>query len=137
MSYSKVDRSFWCDSKVESWNSDVKLFALYLLTNHHSNSEGFYKLPLAYMSFVLKLEKENIRELLTQLIKDNFIAYDEQNSIILINKNLKYNNIKNKNQRIAAYKRIENLTHSYLFQKFIKIAETYDKKFASFIKKKM
>jgi hypothetical protein len=135
MNYSKVDRSFWYDSKVENWDFESKFFALYLLTNHHSNSEGLYKLPLAYIAFDLKLEEKRIRDLLNCLIQAGFISYDEQNSIIFIKKSLKYNAIKNKNQQIAAFNRVANLKHSYLFNKFIKAAETYDAKFANFLKK--
>ena len=134
MSFSKVDESFWYDSKVENWPQQTKFFALYLLTNHHNNSEGFYKLPLAYISFDLDLEADQTKEMIQQLENENFIRYDYHNSTILINKGLKYNNVKNKNQRQSAYNRITNLKQSFLYQQFIKQAEIYDKKFAKFLK---
>ena len=137
MSYSKVNKSFWYDSKVENWDFESKFFALYLLTNHHSNTEGLYKLPLAYISFDLKLEKEKIKDLLNYLIKEDFINYDQQNSIVFIKKGLKYNKIKNKSQRKSAFNKIDNLSQSYLFQQFIKAAEKYDPQFAKFVKKRI
>lgn len=136
MSFSKVNNSFWCDSKVENWDSTTKFFALYLMTNQHSNSEGFYKLPLAYISFDLKLKTEKIKDLISYLTTQDFISYDQQNSIVFIKKALKYNQIKNQNQRQAAYNKLDNLKHSYLYQHFIRAAENYDQQFADFLKKK-
>ncbi|MGM0549347.1 MAG: hypothetical protein ACQER0_08770 [Bacillota bacterium] len=136
MNYSKVDKSFWHDSKVENWQQQTKFFALYLLTNQHNNSEGFYKLPLAYISFDLNLKTEKVKKMLQQLENDDFISYDYQDSIILITKGLKYNCSKNKNQRQSAYNKITNLRQSSLFPEFIKQAELYDSKFAKFLKER-
>ena len=136
MGFSKVDNSFWYDSKVENWDQQTKYFALYLLTNQHNNSEGFYKLPVAYISFDLNLTADRIKVMLQKLEQDDFISYDYQNSIILINKGLKYNSVKNKNQRQTAYNKINNLRQSSLFPQFIKQAELYDKRFAKYLKER-
>lgn len=136
MGFSKVDKSFWYDSKVESWQEQTKFFALYLLTNQHTNSEGFYKLPVAYISFDLNLKAEKINKMLQQLEEEDFISYDYQQSIILIKKGLKYNNVKNKNQRKSAYNRIANLRQSSLFPLFIEQAKIYDRKFAKYLERK-
>jgi hypothetical protein len=108
--------------------------ALYILTNSHRNSEGLYRLPKYYIAGDLSISPREVNMLLDKLISCNFIQYDESNSIILINKALKYDPTKNKNHQISAAKKLTELPKTYLFNELLKSAEKFNKSFADFLK---
>lgn len=134
MNFSKVDSSFWTDEKVRSWDNKTQFMALYILTNSHRNSEGLYRLPKYYIAGDLSISPKEVTRLLDKLISCNFIQYDEENSIIFINKALKYDPTKNKNHQISAAKKLNELPKTYLFNELLKAAEKYNKSFARFLK---
>ena len=60
--FTKVGSEIWCDSeKFEELNHFDKLVYLYLLTNEHNNSAGFYTLKDAYAIADLKCDIEQYR----------------------------------------------------------------------------
>jgi len=80
----------------------------------------------------LSISIEEVEQLLNKLINDEFIAYDEKNSVILIKRALKYSPIINKNHQKSALKKLNELPKSYLFNEFLNLAEQYNNSFAKY-----
>lgn len=137
MRFHKVDSSFWIDEETRMWDVKTKQLAIYILTNQHRNSEGLFRLPKYYIAGDLNFKIDEINEIIDTLIQSDFIEYDDQNSIILIKKALKYDPTKNKNHQKAAVKKLQELPKSDLFLDFLKLAEKYNKSFAVYLKKEM
>lgn len=135
MAYNKIQNNFWIDEKVKSWGFKTRMVALYILSNQHRYSEGFYRLPLTYIVEDMGLEKKEITKAIDQLTKDYFIKYDQKNSIILIVNALKYQPLQNVNHCKAALNKLDKLPSSPLLQKFISQAEKHNPKFYNFLKK--
>lgn len=137
MKFSKVNSSFWIDEEVRNWDVKTKQLAIYILTNQHRNSEGLFRLPKYYMAGDLNLKLKEINEIVDTLIQADFIEYDDENSIILIKKALKYDPTRNKNHQKAAVKKLKELPKSDLFISFLSLAEKYNKSFALYLKKEL
>lgn len=135
MSYNKIQDNFWIDEKVRSWNFKTRMISLYLLSNQHSYSEGYYRLPLSYIAEDMRLEKKEIIKSIEILCSDNFIKYDRDNSIILIVNALKYQPLQNINHCKAALNKLKQLPSSPLLKDFVRQAEKYNPKFYKFLKK--
>ncbi|MFW6280955.1 MAG: hypothetical protein ACOC2I_03780 [Halanaerobium sp.] len=135
MSYNKIQDNFWIDEKVRSWDFKTRMIALYLLSNQHRYSEGFYRLPLSYIAEDMGLKEREILEAFKRLSQDNFIKYDSLNSMILIINALKYQPLQNINHCKAALNKLDELPSSPLLEDFIKLAEKYNSKFYKFLKK--
>lgn len=137
MKFNKLESNFWTDEKVRAWDNKTQFLALYILTNPHRHTEGLYRLPKHYIAGDLSISIEKVDQLLDNLIKTDFIAYDDKNSIILIKKALKYSPTKNKNHQKSALKKLKELPKTYLFKEFLSLAETYNKSFAEYLKKEL
>lgn len=135
MAYNKVQDNFWIDEKVRSWDFKTRMIALYLLSNQHRYSEGFYRLPLSCIAEDMSLEQQEILNAFAVLTEDNFIKYDSKNSMILIINALKYQPLQNINHCKAALNKLDELPASPLLFDFISQAEKYNLKFYKFLKK--
>lgn len=105
--YGKIKSSFWPDEKVQGWSMATRGFASYLLTNEHTTALGCFRLPLAYICADLKIPAGEARAFLADLVKANFIAYDEPSAWIWIRNYITYNQPENGNvwkhvRRLAA-----------------------------------
>jgi len=135
MSYNKIQQNFWIDEKVRSWGFKTRIIALYLLSNQHRYSEGFYRLRLSYIAEDMSLEQKEILNAFAILTEDDFIKYDRENSMILIISALKYQPLQNINHCKAALNKLDELPASPLLLDFIRQAEKYNLKFYKFLKK--
>jgi len=102
------------------------MIALYLLSNQHRYSEGFYRLPLSYIAEDMILKPEEILRAVEKLANDNFIKYDKANSIIMIINALKYQPLQNINHCKAALNKLDELPASPLLSDFISQAKKYN-----------
>jgi len=125
MGYRKVDQEFWTDEKVMQWDTDTQHLALYLLTNQHSTSEGFYQLKKLYMMADLDWDSERFEEAFTKLLEDGFLKYDETVSIVFLPNTLKYNPPENPNQAVGAVKQLKKLPDTDLIEDFLKQAKEH------------
>lgn len=125
MHYNKVQNNFWRDYPRKGWDNNTKLIAIYLLTNHHRNTEGLFVLAKGYIMADLGLSKEEIDKALKVLIKDDFICYDSNYSVFMITNALKYNTLKNPNHQKSALNKLENLPPTHLFFDFLEKTKEY------------
>lgn len=135
MGYNRIQNNFWIDKKVRKWDFKTRMIALYILSNQHSISEGYYRLPVSYIAEDMVLQKEEINKSIEKLVSDNFIKYDTNNSMILIINALKYQPLQNINHCKAALNKLKQLPSSPLLKDFIKQAEKFNTKFYNFLEK--
>ena len=98
---------------------------VYLLTSPHSNSAGYYRLPLLYASHDLGKGSERVSEGLRNLSERGFIAYDEGLEVVLIRNFLKYNQIQNQNQAKGTAKVASSMPDGPLLLEFLECVEAF------------
>lgn len=128
--YQKISPKFWTDEKVLNWDDDTKLLALYLLTCPHRTMEGLFRLPKLYIAADLGWDTKRLAKPFQRLVDDGFISYDENVSVILLRKALKYQCPDNPNQEKSAIKKLEELPETPLLGEFIQLAELFAEGFA-------
>ncbi|ADQ41553.1 hypothetical protein Calkr_2085 [Caldicellulosiruptor acetigenus I77R1B] len=127
MRYTQIYSQIWYDEKFKQLSNNAKLAFIYILSSPHSNMAGYYRLPVAYISYDMQWEKETVLEALNELENYNMIAYDTKNEIVLVKNFLKYNLIQNTNQAKGILRHIKEIPKSHLL---IELAESI-KKYAS------
>ena len=123
--YYPVSPLFWSDQKVQRWQDQTVLLALYLLTCDHRNLEGLYRLPYAYIQADLEWPEAEVREHMAQLIDSGFIYYDEAARVVFLPKALRYHQPKSKNQLQGAINELQQVPETTLWQGFIDAAREF------------
>lgn len=126
--YNKISPSFWTDRKVQAWDDDTRLLALYIMTCEHRSTEGLFRLPKAYICADLGWSPERLDKPFATLLRDDFIRYDETVSVMLLTNALKWNPTDNANHAKGAAKRVSVVPETPLLADFIQLAERYDKR---------
>jgi hypothetical protein len=124
--YHRVLTSIWD----EPWTDDVRLVALYLLSNRHRTTEGIYRLPLSYAAEDLGWPTERLGDALKSLIDDEFVRYDPQAKVVLIRNALKVQKPENPNQIKAAVKAVAELPPTAVLAEFATLVATHCEPFA-------
>jgi len=123
--YFRVSGRFWFDERAVKWPDDLKLFALYILTNQHRTMEGIFVLPVPYMAADLRWPTKKIDHMMMALTGEEFISYDLETSTILIRNALKYQSPENPNQSEACLRRIKELPKSPILREFQMVARKH------------
>lgn len=123
--YFRVSGRFWFDERAAKWPDDLKLFALYLLTNQHRTMEGIFVLPVPYMAADLRWPLKKIDQMMSALRDEEFISYDSDTNTILIRNALKYQSPENPNQSEACLRRIKELPKSLIIREFQMVARKH------------
>lgn len=124
-SFFQVHTLFWTDPKVFAWNQVEKNLALYLLTCDHRNLEGYYRLPYAYISADLGLERDEVTVALERLIRDDFCRYDVDAQVVFLPKALKYRQPTTARHVEGAVNDLRAVPDSYLYADFQEAAAMY------------
>jgi len=125
--YSRIKSRFWRDEKSGQWDNDTKLLALYLLTCPHGNILGCFVLPKLYICADLHWTEERLREPFAKLLREGFIEYDENTSLLFVTNWLKHNPLENRNQAIAGVKVIKELPKSHILVSLLRHIESENK----------
>src|SRR3954447_2562963 len=88
--FAQVRNRFWIDEKVRTWSDDAKLLALYVLTGPHTELEGIFRLPHAYMIDDLRWPSERLGAALAELQDAGFVKYDDDAQVIFVCHALRY-----------------------------------------------
>lgn len=128
--YYRIYCRFWPEVLRRGWSDDVRVMALYLMTNNHRVLEGIFYLPVSYAAADLNWTLERVREALAKLVGDGFCDYDCLTNLVLVKKALKYQPPENPNQVTAAIKHLEELPASRLKEDFTDLAERYSPRLA-------
>lgn len=124
--YYRVGPRFWTDA--ETWSDDAKLLALYILTCSHRRLEGIFRLPRAYILADLGWSAERFAKPFAELLSKGFLDYDEERSIVLILRALKWQAPENPNQVKSAVKAIAELPPTPLLSQFRELAKRFSER---------
>lgn len=131
MPYFRVTPKIW----LEPWSEDARILALYLLTCEHRTTEGFFRLPKAYMCADLHWLAERLSKPFKELLDDGFLYYDDAAEVVLIVKALAYQRPDNENQQTAAIRSLRKLPQTRLWPAFKASVEAFAKPFGQALTK--
>ena len=106
--FGKLFSGFWTSSDVQGMTDDAKLLAAFLLTSHHSNIIGCFRLPDGYISDDLGWDSERVTKGFRELFEKGFATRNEQSKWVVIHKYMKWNPPENPNQLKAVTKAFNN-----------------------------
>ncbi|USE36402.1 hypothetical protein [Endozoicomonas sp. SCSIO W0465] len=96
--FGKVSAHFWIDSEMETLSDNGKLLALYLLTTHHGNLLGIFRMPLGYIATDLKWDLEKTEQTFDELESKRFAKRSSTGDLVVINNYTKHNRTDNNRQ---------------------------------------
>ena len=96
--FGKVSAHFWIDSDMETLSDNGKLLALYLLTTHHGNLLGIFRMPLGYIATDLKWDLEKTAQTFDELETKRFAKRSSNGDLIVIHNYTKHNRTENNRQ---------------------------------------
>lgn len=123
--YYPVSPLFWSDEKVQRWEDETVLLALYLLTCDHRNLEGLFRLPYAYIQADLEWPEAEVRRRMNHLIEDDFVQYDEAARVVFLPKALRYHQPKTEKQIQGAINQLQAVPETVLWNDFVAAAEGF------------
>ncbi|WP_257263947.1 hypothetical protein [Endozoicomonas sp. ONNA2] len=96
--FGKVSARFWVDSEMETFSDNGKLLALYLLTTHHGNLLGIFRMPMGYIATDLKWDMDKKIQTFDELETKHFAKRSSNGDLIVINNYTKHNRTENNRQ---------------------------------------
>lgn len=107
--YGKLYSEFWTSSDIQSMSDTGKILAAYLLTCHHSNIIGCFRLPDGYVADDLNWSSERVSEGFDELFEKGFSTRDKQSKWVVIHNYIKWNRPENPNQVKASEKAFDTV----------------------------
>lgn len=107
--YGRVYAQYWTSADIIGLPIETKCIGAYLLSCHHGNMLGCFRLPKAYVVDDLRMGSETVSEGFQNLSDTGFLIYDSELSWVLIRNFLKWNSIENPNQGKAAAKLVQQV----------------------------
>ncbi len=123
--YSNVHTRMWYAKDFKALDDEDKLLFIYLITSPHSNSAGYYRLPLGYAAHDLGKSSERVSKGFRSLSESGFIAYDEDSEVVLVRNYLRYNPIQNINQAKGTARVASAVPDSPLLGRFLTCVEEH------------
>lgn len=121
--YRSVNPSFWTGrtGKALKGNPEAQVLALYLITNQHTNMQGVYHLPLAYICADTGLSHEGALKGLASLFEGGFCEYFHDEEVVFVFKMLSFQtgNLKSTDNRAVSVRKFyEELEEGQIKQRF-------------------
>lgn len=110
--YGKLFSGFWTSPDIQSMTDDGKILAAYVLTCHHANIIGCFRLPDGYVADDLGWCFERVSKGFDELFAKGFATRDNQSKWVVVHKYLKWNQPENPNQVKAAIKAFDTIPES-------------------------
>lgn len=79
-SYGRVPTDFWIEAKEKQLSDDGRQLMVYLMTCHHGNCIGCFRIPVAYIAEDLCWGFERVTETLSETVSKGFLDRDENRS---------------------------------------------------------
>ncbi|HET6455547.1 MAG TPA: conserved phage C-terminal domain-containing protein [Armatimonadota bacterium] len=98
MNYGKIYHGLWGKRRFRALSDEGRLLLIYFMTCKHSTLCGMYFLPIEYISGDLKWDQRRVFKALKELIGHDWVAYDEENQVLLVRWWLDFYQIDNPNQ---------------------------------------
>lgn len=121
--YRSVNPSFWSGKtgKFIRGNHKAQVLALYLITNQHTNMQGVYHLPIAYICADTGLTHEGAMKGLESLFEGGFCEYFHDEEVVFVYKMLAFqtgNLKKTDNRAISVCNFYNELEEGLIKQRF-------------------
>jgi hypothetical protein len=133
--FAQVPVSYWATARREGWTGDECLLGIYLLSSPHRNLEGFYRLPAAYAADDVAWTAGRVRDALDRLVARDYIAYDNESSVVLVVDGLSHYCPKGEKQIIGALNSLRGVPSTHLIERLIESAEKHGPEFAIKLRK--
>tara|TARA_R100001510_G_scaffold57488_1_gene65744 strand:- start:3032 stop:3859 length:828 start_codon:yes stop_codon:yes gene_type:complete len=112
--YGTIQTSFWTHPKINVLSDKAKLLFLYLITGHHANALGCYRIPKEYIKADLGWTTKDLLKPFSEL--ENFlILYDLELSVLLIPDFLQWNPIPNPNSGQARWAELQLINENFQY----------------------
>lgn len=108
--FNKVNPSLWGSQKFSKLSQADKLLYFYFLTCPHSNSAGFFRCPIGYMTSDLKMEEETLRKGIERVCDTLLIGYDFNEETVLLYQWFRFNPPSNPNHAKKVFNDILGLS---------------------------
>lgn len=122
--YAKVYTRLWTDPAFRAWSDDARFTAVYLLTCPHRNTEGLFRLPMAYVLHDLGWPEERLVAALAELDAAGFIARDPAADLIWLREVLAADPPAGGNQVKGAVRALADVPESPLRGEYLADART-------------
>lgn len=121
--YRSINPSFWSGKtgKAIRGNPEAQVLALYLITNQHTNMQGVYHLPVAYICADTGLSQQGALKGLDRLFEGGFCEYFHEQEVVFVYKMLVYqtgNLKKNDNRAISVRNFYNEFEEGHIKQRF-------------------
>lgn len=124
MRYAVIHSAIWNDEKVKLLDQDSKFLLLYLITCPHGNMVGLFTLKNGYACEDLGWSAIRYAKSLQKLVDSGFIEVDEEQSVVLIRKQLKIDPVEENSNNVAgAMTQISRVPATHLKQHLLEILE--------------
>lgn len=78
--YGNVPGRFWIEAKEKGLSDDGRQLMVYLMSCHHGNSIGCFRMPVAYIADDLGWDFERVSSTLSETVSKGFLERDEERS---------------------------------------------------------
>lgn len=128
--YGRVYTGYWTSPDIIGLPVETKCVGAYLLSCHHGNMIGCFRLPAAYVVEDLRMSSGTVSEGFRNLCEKGFLTYDSDLSWVLIRRFLKWNPLENPNQGKAAAKLVEQVPqNSSVYADLLQMLQAYPANF--------
>ena len=79
-SYGSIPSKFWIEAKEKGLSDDGRQLMAYLMTCHHGNSIGCFRMPVAYIAEDLGWAFERVSTTLSETVSKGFLERDDERS---------------------------------------------------------
>lgn len=111
--YGQIQCNIWTHPEFADLTDRGKLLMCYVLTCHHSNGIGCFRLPAAYVSADLGWVSETVSETLSELSRKGFLKVCERTKFVWIPKYLRWNPVANGNVAKAREREFQQIPSGF------------------------
>lgn len=128
--YGIVPSKFWIEAKEKGLSDDGKQLMAYLMSCHHGNSIGCFRMPVAYIADDLGWGFERVSQTLSETVSKGFLERDEERSWNRLPNHFETVSISNPNVAKGMEPFIESVPkESPLFNSLLKSLRPHEKRF--------
>ena len=132
--YVQLHDTIWADDKFYNLSPNGQRMFIYFLSCQHGNMIGYYRVPLAYIEYDLRLSEKEVLGALTELEQANMVLYDAPSSMVMIPTYLKHNPIRGENQAKGVLNTLKELPRDTFHAQFVCATKKYMPEYVSLFK---
>jgi hypothetical protein len=118
-SYRTIKTKIWRDKKFKAWPPEVKLLALYFLTNEFVNPSGIFEVDLDMVKLSIGINGDTFKQSFKKLQEDGWLVYDEERDIIWVVNFLRHFWTKNASVLVNVAEQLSDLPEGFIKSSFM------------------